>query len=64
LGYRPPDDSEPRAAAILAAEAGQPKDPIAGRYQGGTFLRPGTHFPVSLTSGQFKATKSALRRAA
>src|SRR5438128_5311432 len=37
LGYKPQDDSEPHAAAILAAEAGQPKDPIAERYQGGTF---------------------------
>jgi uronate dehydrogenase len=36
LGYRPQDDSEPQAAAILASEAGQPKDPIAERYQGGT----------------------------
>jgi uronate dehydrogenase len=37
LGYRPQDDSEPYAAATLAAEAGQSKDPIAERYQGGTF---------------------------
>ena len=37
LGYRPQDDSEPYAAAILAEEAGQPKDPVAERYQGGTF---------------------------
>src|ERR1700687_2560728 len=37
LGYRPQDDSEPQAAAILAAERGTPKDPIAERYQGGTF---------------------------
>ncbi|HEX3862001.1 MAG TPA: NAD(P)-dependent oxidoreductase [Stellaceae bacterium] len=37
LGYRPQDDSEPQAEAVLAAEAGQPKDPIAERYQGGTF---------------------------
>src|SRR5207302_1347152 len=37
LGYQPQDDSEPYAAEILAAEAGQPKDPIAERYQGGTF---------------------------
>jgi len=37
LGYRPEDDSEPYAAEILAAEAGQQKDPIAERYQGGTF---------------------------
>jgi uronate dehydrogenase len=36
LGYRPQDDSEPQAAAILASETGQPKDPIAERYQGGT----------------------------
>ena len=41
LGYRPQDDSEPHAAAILAAEAGQPKDPIAERYQGGTFCADG-----------------------
>jgi uronate dehydrogenase len=37
LGYRPQDDSEPWAGEILAAEAGQAKDPIAERYQGGTF---------------------------
>src|SRR5579863_2689261 len=37
LGYRPQDDSEPYAAEILAAETGQAKDPIAERYQGGTF---------------------------
>src|SRR5438132_6691618 len=37
LGYRPQADSEPYAAEILAAEAGQAKDPIAERYQGGTF---------------------------
>jgi len=37
LGYRPLDDSEPYAAAVLAAEAGQPADPIAERYQGGSF---------------------------
>jgi uronate dehydrogenase len=37
LGYRPQDDSEPQAAAVLAAEAGQAKNPIAERYQGGTF---------------------------
>jgi len=37
LGYRPQDDSEPYAAQILAAEAGTAKDPIAERYQGGTF---------------------------
>jgi uronate dehydrogenase len=37
LGYRPQDDSEPYAAAVLAAEAGQPADPIAEEYQGGTF---------------------------
>ena len=37
LGYRPQDDSEPQAAEILAAEAGTPKNPIAERYQGGTF---------------------------
>jgi uronate dehydrogenase len=37
LGYRPQDDSEPYAADILAAAAGQAKDPIAERYQGGTF---------------------------
>ncbi|MGH7065452.1 MAG: NAD-dependent epimerase/dehydratase family protein, partial [Stellaceae bacterium] len=36
LGYRPRDDSEPYAAAVLAAEpAGA--DPIAEQYQGGTF---------------------------
>ena len=37
LGYRPQDESEPYADALLAAEAGQPADPIAERYQGGTF---------------------------
>src|ERR1700756_108077 len=37
LGYRPQDDSEPSADAVLAAEAGQPADPIAEHYQGGTF---------------------------
>jgi uronate dehydrogenase len=36
LGYRPQDDSEPYATEVLAAEpAGA--DPIAERYQGGTF---------------------------
>ena len=37
LGYRPQDNSEPFAEAVLAAEAGQHADPIAERYQGGTF---------------------------
>ena len=37
LGYRPRDESEPFAEAVLAAEAGQSHDPIAERYQGGTF---------------------------
>jgi len=37
LGYRPQDDSEPYAEAVLAAEAAQPPDPVAERYQGGTF---------------------------
>jgi uronate dehydrogenase len=37
LGYKPQDDSEPYAAEILAREANRPKDPIAERYQGGTF---------------------------
>ena len=37
LGYRPQDDSEPYAEAVLAAEESQPADPIAERYQGGTF---------------------------
>jgi uronate dehydrogenase len=37
LGYRPQDNSEPFAEAVLAAEAGHPADPIAERYQGGTF---------------------------
>jgi uronate dehydrogenase len=35
LGYRPTDDSEPRAAAILAREP--PGDPVAAIYQGGPF---------------------------
>ena len=37
LGYRPEDDSEPYAAAVLAAEAAVIADPIAEHYQGGTF---------------------------
>ena len=37
LGYRPQDESEPFAEAVLAAEAGQSHDPIAERYQGGAF---------------------------
>jgi uronate dehydrogenase len=37
LGYRPQDDSEPYAEDVLVAEAGQPTDPIAERYQGGSF---------------------------
>ena len=37
LGYRPQDGSEPFAEAVLAAEAGRAIDPIAERYQGGTF---------------------------
>jgi uronate dehydrogenase len=37
LGYQPQDDSEPYAEAVLAAGAAQPADPIAERYQGGTF---------------------------
>jgi uronate dehydrogenase len=37
LGYKPEDDSEPQAEPVLAAEAGQAKDPIAEAYQGGTF---------------------------
>ena len=37
LGYRPQDDSEPYAEGILAAEAGRAIDPIAERYQGGSF---------------------------
>ena len=36
LGYRPQDDSEPYAAEVLAAEPPN-ADPIAERYQGGTF---------------------------
>jgi uronate dehydrogenase len=36
LGYRPQDDSEPYAEAVLAAEP-PGADPIAERYQGGTF---------------------------
>jgi uronate dehydrogenase len=35
LGYRPLDDSEPHAAALLAREP--PGDPIADLYQGGHF---------------------------
>jgi uronate dehydrogenase len=37
LGYRPQDHSEPFAETVLAAEAGKTVDPIAERYQGGTF---------------------------
>jgi uronate dehydrogenase len=37
LGYRPLDNSEPYAEAVLSAEAGHSADPIAERYQGGTF---------------------------
>jgi len=37
LGYRPEDDSEPQAAQVLSAEAGQPRNQIADKYQGGTF---------------------------
>ena len=37
LGYRPEDDSEPQAAQVLSAEAGQPRNRIADKYQGGTF---------------------------
>jgi len=37
LGYRPQDDSEPLAEGVLAAEAGRTIDPIAERYQGGSF---------------------------
>jgi uronate dehydrogenase len=37
LGYKPEDDSEPYAAEILAREAAETKNPIAERYQGGTF---------------------------
>jgi uronate dehydrogenase len=36
LGYRPQDESEPYAAEVLAAEPPD-ADPIAERYQGGTF---------------------------
>ena len=36
LGYRPQDESEPYAEAVLAAEPAN-ADPIAKRYQGGTF---------------------------
>jgi uronate dehydrogenase len=37
LGYKPEDDSEPRAAQVLSAERDQAKNPIADKYQGGTF---------------------------
>ncbi len=36
LGYKPQDDSEPFAAAVLAAEPAN-ANPIAEHYQGGTF---------------------------
>jgi len=35
LGYKPEDNSEPYAEAVLAAEPSNP-EPIAERYQGGT----------------------------
>jgi uronate dehydrogenase len=37
LGYKPEDNSEPQAAQVLSAEAGQAKNPIDEKYQGGTF---------------------------
>ena len=46
LGYRPQDDSEPQAAQVLAAEAGQPKSAVAERYQGGTFCADGYDAPT------------------
>src|SRR5437660_5698491 len=46
LGYKPQDDSEPYAAEILAAEAGQQKNPIAERYQGGTFCAEEYDAPI------------------
>ena len=35
LGYKPEDNSEPYAEAVLVGEPSNP-DPIAERYQGGT----------------------------
>ena len=46
LGYKPQDDSEPYAAEVLAREAGQPKDPIAERYQGGAFCAEEYDAPI------------------
>jgi uronate dehydrogenase len=37
LGYQPEDDSEPQALQVLSAEAGQPSNRVADKYQGGTF---------------------------
>jgi len=47
LGYRPQDDSEAWAAAVLAAEAGVAADPIAEHYQGGSFCALEYTAPVS-----------------
>jgi uronate dehydrogenase len=46
LGYKPQDDSEPYAAEILAREAGQKKDLIGERYQGGTFCAEEYDAPI------------------
>lgn len=37
MGYRPQDNAEEYAEAVLAEEAKRPEDGIAERYQGGTF---------------------------
>lgn len=37
LGYRPQDESEPYAEAVLAEEANRPADPVGDLFQGGTF---------------------------
>jgi len=49
LGYRPQDGSEPFAEAVLAAEAGRAIDPIAERYQGGSFCAAEYSAPTPAT---------------
>jgi len=60
LGYRPQDGSEPYAEEVLAVEAGQPADPIAEYYQGGTFCAAG----YTATTGAIEAPYSTERTAA
>lgn len=59
LGYRPLDDSEPQAAAILAREP--PSDPVAAIYQGGPFaVREQIPNPAPL--GRPRATRPRAQR--